>query len=417
MLTRIFAQHDVPKELRPNFIHLYLDIGWFGILSGSAVNFLNIYAVRLGATSLQVGLIAATSAVVSLFLAIPAGRWIEKRHTGRAVFWSSVFYRLGYILLIPLPWLLGNQGQIWAIIAITFLMAIPLTPLGVGFNALFAEAVPDEYRAHVAGIRNVTFSITFMFASLGSGYLLKQMDFPGGYQLIFLIGAIGAAMSSLHLFFIKPLQTGQTTTPIAPDAVPAKTTKLPRNISAALRLDILSSPFRHVLLALLALHLTHYITVPVYPLYNVRELNLNDNHIGIGTALFYLTVTIGSVYFRRVVHRFGHKKATGWGMIGMSLYPFMLGLSHEVWHFYITSLVGGLTWALVGGAYLNYMLERIPVDDRPSHLAWYTIVLNFSVLVSSIGGSVIAEQAGLAPALFIFAVLRLLAGFYILRWG
>jgi MFS family permease len=417
MLSRIFAQNDVPKEYRSNFIHLYLDIGWFGILSGSAVNFLNIYAVRLGATSLQIGLIAAMSAVVSLFLAIPAGQWIEKRHTGHAVFWSSVFYRLGYFLLIPLPWLLSDQAQIQAIIAITFFMAIPLTPLGVGFNALFAEAVPDEYRAHVAGIRNITFSITFMLTSLGSGYLLKQMGFPVGYQFVFLIGAIGGAMSSLHLFFIKSLPAKPTATSSAPIAVPAKEEKPSRSIFSALRLDILSSPFRYVLFALLALHLTHYITTPVYPLYNVRELNLNDNQIGIGTALFYLSVTIGSVYFRRVAHRFGHKKVTGWGMVGMALYPLLLGLSHEVWQYYVTSLVGGFTWAFVGGAYANYMLERIPPDDRPSHLAWYNIILNFSILVSAIGGSAIAEQVGLAPALFIFAVLRILAGLFILRRG
>jgi hypothetical protein len=63
------------------------------------------------------------------------------------------------------------------------------------------------------------------------------------------------------------------------------------------------------------------------------------------------------------------------------------------------------------------MLERIPADDRPSHLAWYNVILNLSVLVSSIGGSTIAEAVGLAPALFIFAALRALAGLYIVRWG
>ena len=52
-----------------------------GVVSGSTINFLNVYATRLGATGYQIGLIGAMSAVVTLFLAIPAGRW---RRTSRA---------------------------------------------------------------------------------------------------------------------------------------------------------------------------------------------------------------------------------------------------------------------------------------------------------------------------------------------
>ena len=41
----------LPAEHRANFIHLYLDIAWFGVLSGSSIAFAAIYATRLGANS------------------------------------------------------------------------------------------------------------------------------------------------------------------------------------------------------------------------------------------------------------------------------------------------------------------------------------------------------------------------------
>jgi predicted MFS family arabinose efflux permease len=63
------------------------------------------------------------------------------------------------------------------------------------------------------------------------------------------------------------------------------------------------------------------------------------------------------------------------------------------------------------------MLERIPPDDRPSHLAWYTITLNIAILVGSLGGSAIADNVGLVNALITFGVLRIFAGLYILKWG
>ena len=434
MHFNLFQQSDIPEKYRSNFTNLYLDIAWFGVLSGTAVNFLNVYATRLGATGLQIGLLTAMSAAVNLFLAIPAGHWISKRHTGHAVFWSSIVFRIGYLLWIPLPWLFNPQGQIWALIVLTFLMAIPLTPLGVGFNALFAEAVPERFRAQVAGTRNVTFAIAFMLTSLIAGAILKNVAFPQGYQIIFAIGAFGAAMSSYHIYHVKPLQdeaipplpshpqpfdhTHKVPVPSRegkPDSSPLE--QSPRSIASVLRLDIWKTHFKNVLLALFFFHLVHYLSSPLYPLYNVRVLNLNDGHLGNGTAFYYLTVLIASTQLRRVVQKYGHKKVTGWGVAGMSAYPIMLAFAQNVWHYYALSFLGGFLFAMVHGAYANYMLENIPPDDRPAHLAWYIIIFNLAVLVSSIMGPLIADVIGLVSALILLGLLRIVAGFVLLKWG
>lgn len=408
MFSKIFRQSDIPEKYRANFKNLYLDIAWFGVLSGTAINFLNIYAARLGASGLQIGLLTATSAVVNLFLAIPAGHWVSKRHTGRAVFWSSIFFRIGYFFWIPLPWLFNQQQEIWALIIITFLMAIPLTPLGVGFNALFAEAVPMQYRARVAGTRNITFAIAYMLSSLIAGYILENMPFPIGYQTIFTIGFIGAALSSYYIYHVKPLDENLASQPSPQvDSAPQPT--------STLRLDIWKTPFRGVLFGLLFFHLAQYIASPIYPLYTVNILHLNDNQLGIGTALYYSSVLILSSQFSRIVQRFGHKKVTGWGAMGVAFYPITLALSQNVIHFYLLSFFGGFLFALVNGAYANYMLEHIPAHDRPAHLAWYTIILNIAMLASSLIGPIVADVVGIVPALISFGVMRILSGLIILK--
>ncbi|MCK6583025.1 MAG: MFS transporter [Anaerolineales bacterium] len=417
MQFNFFRQSDIPEKFRPNFKHLYLDIAWFGVVSGTAINFLNVYAARLGASALQIGLLTATSAIVNLFLAIPAGHWISRRHTGKAVFWSSVLFRIGYLLWIPLPWLFDEQGQIWALVLLTLLMAIPLTPLGVGFNALFAEAVPERFRARVAGTRNVTFAIAYMLTSLIAGYILKNTNFPAGYQIVFAIGAFGAAMSSYHIFHVTPLQEETRAPQTDPIPVSDPSPAPRRGIEAALRADIWKSNFKKVLLALFFFHFAHYLSAPLYSLYYVRSLNLNDEHIGIGTALYYLTVLIASTQLGRIVHRFGNKRVTGFGVASMATYPIMLALSHNVLQFYGLSFVNGFLFALVNGSYANYMLENIPAHDRPAHLAWYTIMFNLAVLSSTLVGPLTADVIGLAPALIAFGAARIVAGFYLLKWG
>ena len=417
MLSKLLRLSVVPEEYRPNFLHLYLDIAWFGLLSGSAISFLNIYATRIGATAFQIGLIGAMPAVVTLFLAIPTGRWLQAQNTAKAIFWSSVIYRIGFLSFIYLPLLNDEYRQIWAIIIITFLMAIPLTPLGVGFNALFAESVPVEYRAQVAAIRNVMLSITFMLSSLASGFILEQMTFPEGYQVVFAIGALGAAMSSFHLYFIRPLKTDTLPSPLPSEPSPVFLRPYARNLATVLRLDIWKTSFRRVLIVLFAFHLSQYIAIPIFPLYNVRVLELGDNALGIGTALFYLTVLLGSTQLRKIAHTMGNKKLTGWSVSAMAVYPLLLAFSTTVWHFYGLSLIGGLTFAMVSGSYANYMLEHIPAHDRPAHLAWYSIILNSAVLIGSLGGPVLSDLMGLSASLLLFAGMRFLAGLTILRWG
>lgn len=408
MRTPMFKRYlsTLPDAHRYTFVHLYLDIAWFGVLNGTTLTFLNVYAARIGASGVQIGLLASLPALVNLILALPAGRWLENQNVHKAVFWTSVFYRLGYFLFILLPWLFSPPIQIQALIWLSLLMAIPLTPLAVGFNALFAVAVPENWRAHVVGVRNALFSLTFIASTLIGGYLLKRLSFPLGYQVVFAIGAFGAAMSSLHLYFVQPAQ-------VEPKVAQKKTS--PRGWLEALRLDIWRTPFSKVLLSLTLFHLVQYLAIPLFPLYFVNHLHLGDDQIGIGTALFYLTVMLNSTQLHYWVRRFGHKGVTGLGMMGMGFYPLLLSHSTQAWQYYGISILGGLFWALAGGAYANYMLEHIPSDDRPAYLAWYNLNLNASILIGSLLGPAFADLAGISLALFIIGLLRMLAGYVILR--
>ncbi len=197
--------YALPAQLQKNFRHLYFDIAWFGLLNGSAISFLTIFAARLGANGSQIGLINSTPAIISLTLALPIGSWLENRKLDRSVFLNTIFHRLFYFLFALLPLLLiSNETQIWVITALTLVMSIPGAVIAVGFNVLFAAAVPASYRGMVAGRRNAVFAVVTVVTSLVSGRILTTLPFPTGYQIIFLMGAIGGIMSSVHLWFVKP---------------------------------------------------------------------------------------------------------------------------------------------------------------------------------------------------------------------
>ncbi len=404
ILRSFNPNRSVPAEYRSNFMHLYADVSWYGILSGSTIAFLSVYAARLGANGTQIGLINAAPAVVSLLFSLPFGVLLGKANITKAVFWTAATQRIFYILIVPFPFLIAPQPQIWAIIFVTLIMSIPGTGVSVGFNTLLGEAVPCEWRARVVGTRNALLAMVTTVTTLVCGQILTSQSLQTGYQMIFAIGGLGAAMSNFHLWFIRPV-TVKTNCEVKPAG------------KSRLRFEIVTGKFGRVLVLLLFFHFSQYLAIPIFPIYTVNVLRFSDRIIGIGTALFNITVFLGSLQLERWTNKIGNKNVTGIGVFLLGVYPAILSITQEEILYYVISLIGGIVWSLVGGALYNYLLEKVPEDDRPSHMAWYSIFLNAAILGGSLLGPVIGGWLGLPLALILIAIVRSLSGAAILRWG
>ena len=417
---------NVPQEYRSVFSHLYLDVAWFGVLSGTTISFLVIYATRIGATGTQIGLINAGPAMVNLMLALPVGIWLGKKSLDRAVFWSGMLQRFFYLMFAFLPFLIFAQAQIWVIIVASLLMSIPGTGMAVGFNALFAEVVPPEWRGHVVGIRNAILSITTVISALLAGVILTWLVFPIGYQVIFVLGFIGAMISCLNVGMIHAPKGNLHS--LEEIGAPGTLTGLENNAGTGfisgiirqfkdLRVDILKGPFGTVILLLFFFHFAQYIAIPVFPIYTVNVLHFSDEVLSLGSGIFSTAVFLGSMQFEKISKKIGNKKTIGLGVVLMSTYPTLIGISHGEFLYFLASITGGFAWSMAGGALFNYLLEYIPDSARATHLSWYTLAFNAAVLLGSFIGPAIATITGPSASLLIFAVLRGLAGLAILRWG
>jgi MFS family permease len=437
-MTSILAarrRRFVPAEYRSNFKHLYFDIAWFGVLNGSTLSFVAVYMARIGATGFHIGLFNASPAVITLLFALPAGYWLKNKSLDRSVFWSAALFRSFYLAWILFPILLTPETQIWAFVGFTLIMSIPGTMLAISFNALFADAVPAEYRAHVAGVRNALLAVSFILTSLLCGFLLVRLPFPLGYQVVFGIGFLGAVLSTVHLWFIH-LAPGHHPRPrpgqsLGDQANPGMTRSLGDTIrtSVGLRyltrrrqlklphLGILRGSYGKILFVLFLFHLSLLLPGPIYPLYWVNKLRLSDQVISLGNALFFVSVLIVSPQLSRLTMRADHRRILVLGGVVLSAYPTIMGLTRDVNMFLIDSVIGGVGWALAGGAVNNYLLEHIPVDDRPAYLSWYTLALNVATLISSLTGPIIAQALGLAQALLLVGGVRLFSSIVIWYWG
>jgi MFS family permease len=420
-------------ELSANIRHLYGDIFWFGVLSGSTLAFLAIYATRLGASGFQISLLTAGPAVVNLLVSIPFGRWLEGRPLVKPTFWSAALNRLGYLALILLPWLFGAHLEVWAIVLITLVMSVPGALLAIGFNALLADVIPPDWRAEVIGRRNALMAVSLTVTALVSGQLLVRIVFPINYQIVFTLGAIGAVFSTYHLGrlrlagqpvsvrigrplrdFALPglLRTGNLNQPFAGLRFLTRSKGKP-----LLQKELLRGAFGTFLFSYLLFYIFQYTGIPLFPLYQVRVLDLKDSAISLGNALFYLVMLMISLRLSHIITKYGHRKVLVFGALMFCLYPLLLSLAQNATLYWVASLVGGGVWALVSAGLINRLMEIVPEDERPAYMSLHNLTLNLGILIGSLLAPLLSGVFGLQEALVWTAGLRLFAGIMLWIWG
>jgi MFS family permease len=409
--------HSSTSTLKWNVRQLYWDVLWFGILAGSTLAFQSVYAVHLGASGLQIGLISAGPAVIGLMFTLPSGRWMEGKSLIKVTFQSSILQRLGYLFLVALPWFFPSQdGQVWGLIWTTLVMSVAGTVLAISFNAMFAEVVPPDWRARAVGRRNIILAISITLTTILSGQILDRVAFPRNYQIVFLVGALGALLSSYHLGRIrKPNQLIETTDD--PPEVKAEAVSPAIKHKSLLRLDLLIGPFGIFMLSYLVFYAFQYFPIPLFPIAYVEKLHMTDGMIGLGTAIFYGAMMAASFRLGYVSTRYGHRIVLLVSAALFPIFPFLIGIATGPATYYLACLIGGAVNAMLSGAILNRLMERTPPDDRPAHMTLHNLALNLGILAGSLLGPVSAGLVGLQSSLLIAAVLRLVAAGLFWLWG
>lgn len=399
----------VPPEHRKNFIHLYWDVAMWGLLNGSIITFLGVYCSRIGATPLQMGLLTAIPALMNLIVTVPATNLLRGRPVSRIVPPTALITRLFYLALVPLPILLPSETQLWAILGIVLLQNITGAVANLMGTAFLAESIPPAWRGQVVGTRSALVSMTSMLTSLVVGQILASLSLSYGYLVIFALGFVGSMASAYQLFQIKPVAEEK---PPAP--VPGTTVKTP---TGRISLSILRGPFRRVLLLMFMMNIGIFLPQAIFPLYQVNVLGLTDRVIGLAFSLFSVVQFVSSSQAGKISRRWGFKKMTGAGMLIASLSTLMFTFSYSPWLYFATQFVGGFGWAIFNNGAVNYLLEKIPADDRPPHLAWFNLAANSAVLICGLLSAQIAEGIGLFGGMVLAIVIRVIAGFLMLKFG
>jgi MFS family permease len=421
------------KIERENFYHLYVEILWYGLLNGTLISFIGVYAARLGATSFQVGFLTSGPGLVNLFLSLPAVYLLGKSYPERATFLSAVLNRAIVLLVIFIPWVGTTTLQIPLIMIIVIISAIPGTAMTIAANLMLVDVIPMEWRATVIGRRNALLSISTVVSLLISGVILDQVRFPLNYQIVFGIGLIGGVLSGYHLNQIisdRRLRDAALYSNIRKSLIIKavewinsglqylKVHSIRKiDLKTMVKFDLLRGKFGSFIAAYLFCYLILALPIPIYTLFLVRTLHVSDGVISIGNAIFYIMVVIFSLLLDRLTRWLGHHRILVISVFVYIFYPLIGGLAQGPIGFYIASIFGGAAWGMVGGALISRLFERSPEDDLPASMAFHNLALNIGTLTGVFIGSGLADWLGLRTSLIFSGALRLLPVLVLAIWA
>lgn len=386
-----------------NIWNLYLDVAWWGIANGVWITYLSVFAVRLGASTEWLGVLAALPALVNMVWSIPSARIVEAAPRRLPLVLRVGFLqRLAWLGVALVPFLFVGQAGVYAVVFIAGLTTIPAATAAVAFTSIMADLIPPGDRARVVSIRNVLLSATTTLTVLACGPLLDALPFPTSYQVVFGLSFLAALMSLRH---VARLRVPEEITVVHRERAKSWLTVSVRN---AIREVAAAKPYVRYVISSLIFHWGIYFPMALFSLYRVRYLGATDTWIGLLTMVDSVVTIAFYMVWGRLATRWGNRRVLIIGAFGMIAFPVLTGLSTSLPMLLIPSVIAGIVTPAFNLAAFNELLAVSPDTHRPRFIAIYTSAVNAAAFVAPLAGSYLATGTDIRLALYLGGAFRFL---------
>lgn len=376
-----------------NFHHLVQNTVWFGLATPATARFLSVYAIHVGATPFQLGLIASLPGFAAVVAAALAQWWIRRhRTTIDAVRWPSLGLRTVYLLLAITPLLPAHWQPIWIIVA----MVLPALAEGissVAFMVAMREAVSENLLTQLLSRRQLAMNLTLGFGTLVFGFWLESAPFPFNYQAMFIVAFVCVLVSWWHTMRVKvpPIEHIVEVTPST---------------------RIWQTPgFLTVVLITVATHIAFFSITPIITLRLVNELGASEQFMAYFGLAELAAAAFIAIFTNRIITRIGNRALISWSMLGTGLSALVLALAPSLPLTLLAAALGGASWTAANISLFGFFAEKTPMKGSPRYTTVYIQIIYVGVFIGPLIGSSMADMGmKLVTVLMCGALLRLLVG-------
>jgi MFS family permease len=420
----------VERNVRVNIYH-----GMVAIMAlNLAAPFIGIFAVKSGASDLQVGLLSSCPAFVSLISMIPGGRFMDRQVRKKEMLTRFILlHRVSYLLIGTIPFFSPDR-RAWLLVFAVAVMNAPASIANIGWQAFISKVIPMSRRADAFAARNRLMNLAGTIIVLITGRIIDIVGFPVGYQLVF---ACAFFMSLAEVWVLRRVDepgendattegldardtaddaAGKLRRPISRAEI-ASTVRASRgftSLSAAVRDIVRHGRFVRYTLASIVFYLCWQTPWPLFTLYQVKVLGANNMWV----SLLNLTNTggalIGYGFWARRCNQYGNLKTLFLSSLGIFIVPLAYAVSKSLLAVAVLNLLAGAIFSGANLALFNQLLDVTPDENKATYIAYYTTAVNGAAVLAPMLGVSLLSLLGFFWAFLTCAGVRLGGSFVFL---
>ena len=356
-------------------------------------SFYTLYALSLGVTAAQIGLVSTLSQIAGASLSIPGAALAD--HTGRykLVAQGGQFLKQAmWLVMAVAPWVLPTGPAVVVVLGAWVGVSLFATLMNSAWTALSAEIVPDQIRGQYFASRNILMHLCKVFIVPVAGLFVNAVGEPRGYQYVLGLAFV-VGLGAIYHFNRLP---EHLTSSIDREAFGL------RQVLGGLRRY---TNYQHYVLSHAVLNLGVMIGGPFIQVYMVQSAGFNVAEISLVNTMGVVAAMLSMYLFGRLQDR----KGITWIMrfaVAMPIIPVMWLWVREPWQAWLVQFYASLAWTGYTLGSFNLVLAVTPKDHRPHYVALHATT---AALVGSLGpviGGWLLDAAGFNAAFALSTVVR-----------
>lgn len=380
-----------------------------GVFATASDNFagpyLGLFALNLGATPSQIGLLNAFPALLGNLLQFPYALLTEKLGCRRRlIIIGSLGNRLSWLLLAFLPFLVPTHYAV-PLIIILATMRVILGNLGVpAWTAIQAELIPKGVRGRYYSRRNFILNISGLITTFIASRIFR-LSFPHSYQIVFVGATITGILSLVAFTRLKIRATPRN-----------KSTMHSLGKQSAVTVRSMmqdNKEFKSYCFSSSIWSLGVTLSSSLFAIYYVSDLGGSSEWWSYVQAAGIIAGILCQKYWGSLVDGFGQKNIMVKSGIGVALVPLLWFLAPNPVIGIIVNFWSGFCWGGYNLAAFNLILEITPDENRSLYIGVYNALMGLTTALGPTLGGFLAEIAGLR-LVFLLSFLGRLLGIFLL---
>jgi len=350
------------------------------VVQGINGNFMGAFALKLGASTLQMGWFSAMAELCSAFSQLMSPRvvgWMHGRK--KMIITTAIVSALPWGLIAMTP-SLPEEYRVWAFMVVASLALSLLIMSDPAWGSWITDLVHTSRRGRYMGLRGSMVTLVSVVIGLSGAFMLDRLHgaVMWGFAIAFVIALIARLVSAL-LFtqVVDPRPDIRLRPGVAPwhlfDHMGA--TKLGRYN-----------------LFILVFHFSMGFASPFFSVYLIRDLGVSYTTFVTLGVVSNIAVVLTMPFWGRIADKKGNLFVLGIGAASVAVWPVMFIAVSEIWYLYAVHIIIGVLSAGWGLAVLNFVLESADEADRPAAVGAFRAMASLGLFSGTIISGVLATR-------------------------